>query len=435
MTHDPDLLEFLRRCGVALCLAGEAASRIPEEMEAVADAYGEGDVEFLVVPTGVFVRVVGEDGAVTTDFMNADGPPLRLDQVDSLYKLIEEVKAKPISPADAIDRLEAIVESEPRFRGLTRILGHAVVTVGLGLLLTNALPALIILAALGLLVGVLKLIAERVQVLSIALPVAAAMLVTGLAYAYAPYVSVSPSQLIIAPLVTFLPGAALTLGAQEMATRSMISGASRIVSGVYMLMLLTFGIFAGTQIGVAPTPQQLASTGWWTPVLDYFKDLAPLSDRWWVPVLGVLIFGLGLFVNSSAPKRSLPWLLVMLYIAWGAQKAGASLVDGDVASGLFGAFTGGLVVIPVATLVQRLQGPPAQVASLPAFWLLVPGALGLSQISSLVGESVGSPTNNLVTAFLMVVSVALGVLVGSSLTATARASSRLFSSRAVRVRK
>ncbi len=435
MTRDPDLLEFLRRCGVALCLAGEAASRIPEEMEAIADAYGEGDVEFLVVPTGVFVRVVSEDGSVTTDFMNADGPPLRLDQVDSLYKLIEEVKARPIPPAEAIDRLEIIIEAKPRFNAAVQVLGHTVLTVGLGLLLTGEVSALILLAGLGLLVGLLRLVADRVQVLSLALPVAAAALVTGLAYAYAPYLSIDPNQLVIPPLVTFLPGAALTLGAQEMATRSMISGASRIVSGVYMLLLLTFGIFAGTQLAVPPSAEQLTLTGWWTPIVDLSHQLADLSGKPWVPVLGVFIFGVGMFFNSSAPKRSLPWLLVMLFIAWGAQKGGASIPDDPTASGLFGAFTGGLFVVPVATLVQRLQGPPAQVASLPAFWLLVPGALGLAQVSSLVGQTVGNPTSSLVTAFLTVVSVALGVLVGSSLTATARASSRLFSSRSVRQRK
>lgn len=115
-----DLLEFLRRCGVALCLAGEAASRIPDEMEAIADAYGVGDVEFLVVPTGVFVRVVGEQG-VTVDFMNADGPPLRLDQIDALYKLIASVKANPIPPSEAISRLESIVEAPPRFGAIMRV--------------------------------------------------------------------------------------------------------------------------------------------------------------------------------------------------------------------------------------------------------------------------------------------------------------------------
>ena len=61
----PDhLLAFLRQCGVALCLAGETANRIPDELVARADAYGVGDVEFLVVPTGVF--------AATDDFGSAD---------------------------------------------------------------------------------------------------------------------------------------------------------------------------------------------------------------------------------------------------------------------------------------------------------------------------------------------------------------------------
>lgn len=411
-----DLLEFLRRCGVALCLAGEAASRIPDEMEAIADAYGIADCEFLVVPTGVFVRIVthdGDDEHLIVDFMNADGPPLRLDQVDALYKLIESVRRKPIPPDDAIDKLEAIVESKPRFAWPLRIIGYTVLTVGLGLLLVKDQNALLALAGLGFVVGILRLIADRVQVLSLALPVAAAMLVAGLAYRYGPQLGAEPSTLLIPPLVSFLPGAALTLGAQEMATRSMISGASRIVSGVYMLLLLAFGIVAGRAIA-GTDPQAV--------------DHTTLPQ--WVPIVGVLLFGIGMFFNSSAPKWSLPWLLLMLYCAWGAQQLGGMVAGGS--SGLFGAFTGGLVVVPIATLVQRLHGPPAQVASLPAFWLLVPGALGLAGVSNLVEGQTG--TDTLATAFLSVIAVALGILVGSSLTATARASSRLLTSRAVRKR-
>src|SRR5581483_10836966 len=131
------------------------------------------------------------------------------------------------------------------------------------------------LAGLGFVVGILRMIADRVQVLSLALPVAAAMLVTGLAYRYGPQLGAEPSTLLIPPLVSFLPGAALTLGAQEMATRSMISGASRIVSGVYMLLLLAFGIVAGRAIAHTD-PLAFSHT--------------PLPT--WVPVIGVLIFGI-----------------------------------------------------------------------------------------------------------------------------------------------
>jgi uncharacterized membrane protein YjjP (DUF1212 family) len=407
VTTPPDgLLEFLRSYGVALCLAGEAVSRIPEEMAALADAYGVGDMECLVIPTGVFVKMRDENG-VTVDFANADGPPLRLDQIDSLYKYIELVKLAPIAPAEGIAKIESILAAPPRYSALVTVVGHAVLTVGIGLLLVRDQRALLSLLLLGLLVGVLRLIAERVQLLSLALPVAAALLVTILAYRFSGNLGADPSTLLIAPLATFLPGAALTLGAQEMATRSIISGAGRLVSGVYMLLLLTFGIYAGAEIAGPP---------------DIVAGAAP-TPAWWAPWLGVLIFGIGMAFNNSAPLRSIPWLLLTLYAAFTGQFLG-----GLLAGGLFSAFAGGLVVVPMAYLVQRLGGLPAQVAFLPAFWLLVPGALGLAGVTGLVALGPGRAAD-LVTTFLTVVAVALGVLVGSSLTANAKASSRLATSR------
>lgn len=408
-TTAPDqLLEFLRHYGAALCLAGESVSRIPEEMAALADAYGVGDIECLVIPTGVFVKVRTATG-VTVDFANADGPPLRLDQVDSLYKLIERVKAAPVPPAEGIAGIERILATGPRYNALLTILGHAVLTVGIGLLLVRDQRALLSLLLLGLLVGVLRLVAERVQVLSLALPVAAALLVTILSYRFSAELGADPRTLLIPPLATFLPGAALTLGAQEMATRSIISGAGRLVSGLYMLLLLTFGIYAGAQI--AGPPDLVAGSA--------------STPAWWAPWLGVLIFGIGMAVNSSAPIRTIPWLLLTLYAAFAGQFLG-----GLLAGGMFSAFAGGLVVVPMAYLVQRWGGPPAQVTFLPAFWLLVPGALGLAGVSGLVALGPGN-TGDLLTAFLSVIAVALGVLVGSSLTANATASSRLATYRSV----
>lgn len=406
-----NLLEFLRKCGVALCLAGETANRIPDELVALADAYGVGDVEFLVVPTGVFVRAGGE-GGVTVDFANADGPPLRLDQVDLLYKLFEQVKADPIPPAEGIARVQEIFDAPPRFGAVTTVFGHGVLTVGIGLLFVRDERALVGLALLGLLVGVLRLIADRVRVLSLALPVAAAMLVTVLAYRFSPELGADPASLIIPPLATFLPGSALTLGAQEMVTRSIISGASRLVAGGYVLLLLTFGIYAGMQI--------FATMGVSTPAVT----TEPLGV--WAPWVGVLVFGAGIFLNSSAPPRSLPWLLVSLVLAYAGQ-----FLAGLWAGGLFAAFVGGLVIVPLASVVQRLGGPPAQVVFLPSFWLLVPGALSLVGVSGLTGLVELSETgqSNLVTAFLTVVSVSLGVLVGSSLLSNVTESSRLYTSR------
>ena len=70
---------------------------------------------------------------------------------------------------------------------------------------------------------------------------------------------------------------------------------------------------------------------------------------------------------------------------------------------------------PVADLVARQRtGPPAIVSFTPAFWLLVPGALGLVGVAALLnGDSTGAST--LMTTIETMVAIALGVLVGRAL--------------------
>jgi uncharacterized membrane protein YjjB (DUF3815 family) len=102
----------------------------------------------------------------------------------------------------------------------------------------------------------------------------------------------------------------------------------------------------------------------------------------WAPWLGVFVFGIATAFYFSAPEGALPWLLLVLVAAWLGQLVGDRLFGGDV-SGFFGA----LAMTPVALAVARLRhGPPSQVTFLPAFWLLVSGAIGLVGVTEVVGD-------------------------------------------------
>jgi len=128
------------------------------------------------------------------------------------------------------------------------------------------------------------------------------------------------------------------------------------------------------------------------------------------PWIAVALFGVGIVVYQCGPRRSLGWILVVLYVAYGAQVLGA-VFFGGVLSALIGA----LVVTPVTAIVARQRsGPAALVSFLPAFWLLVPGALGLVGVASVLGgEATGS--SSLVTTLATMVSISLGVLAGTAL--------------------
>ena len=64
---------------------------------------------------------------------------------------------------------------------------------------------------------------------------------------------------MIPPLVTFLPGAALTTSVVELSAGEMVTGASRLVAGTLQLVLLAFGIVAGAQAFGAPSSDALAT--------------------------------------------------------------------------------------------------------------------------------------------------------------------------------
>ena len=59
---------------------------------------------------------------------------------------------------------------------------------------------------------------------------------------------VDPLYLLVPPLVTFLPGAMLTLGMVELAYGDMVSGSSRLITGFVQLVLLAFGLAAGAML-------------------------------------------------------------------------------------------------------------------------------------------------------------------------------------------
>ncbi|NUT51053.1 MAG: threonine/serine exporter family protein [Saccharothrix sp.] len=397
-----ELIDFLRRIGVALCRAGALTTRIHDEMAGLATAYGVPNVYFFVVPTGVFVRI-GAGVDATVDFAPAELDTLRLDQIGWLYDLIAEARTHRMPPADGVARLAEILAAPPRFPGWVRACGHTMLTVGLGLVLNadpTALPGYLV---LGTVVAVLRLLAERLPALAPVLPVVASILVTAVVYRLGDLlVDTYPTQLLIPSLVTFLPGAALTLGAAEIVTGSIIAGSSRLVAGMYSLLLLAFGILAGARLAGFPGVT-ITGTG---------------SLGWWAPWVGVLVFGIGQYLNSSGPTRSLPWLLGTLYLVWTAQFLAGQV---DV---LFGAFVGGLAVVPIAYLAERHHGPPAQVMFLSTFWLLVPGALGLAGVSELFGANSGNGPADVLDALLSVVAISLGTLAGFGFVQSTRNAAR-----------
>lgn len=394
------LLEFMFRLGQAYLACGEQTAKVELLLRRIASAYGMRRSRVVAFPTALFISLHdGSEERVTL----AEGPTqtLRLDQIANVYELGVAAERGDLRPRDGLERLSAILGKTPRFGKTGVVVGHTILTVGLALVLMPAFSNLVAAAILGAIVGALKVLNRNRPVLAVPLPVVAAALVSALAFlALKNGLPVDPLHVLVPPLVTFLPGAMLTLGMVELAYGDMVSGSSRLITGFVQLVLLAFGLAAGAML-VGYRPENLA---------DVNQEFVAVPSMHWSSWAGVVVFGTGAFLHFSAPPYSLPWMFLVLLITFGAQQLAAGIFGTEV-SGFFGM----LVATPLGYLIQfRFKGPPAMVTFLPSFWLLVPGALCLLSVKQMLSDRAAG-IDGLVTAGFALTSIALGTLMGASL--------------------
>ena len=358
MSED-EIQTFLASLGAALGAIGETVDEVERRLAAIAGAYGLPDARFSVFPTSLLLTL-GQGRAATIEPTTRLSAIPRLDQIAAVHALAEQAEDGLIVPAEGLVRLDEIRSMGSRFGTVPSILGYATLAVGISLILHPTGHGVIAAALLGGLVGILRRAGRGRRTIEVLMPFVAAFVVAALTAFLVKHDVTDPGlDAMIAALVVFIPGVALTTAFLELTEGQMIAGSSRLVWGVTQLGLLAFGIVAGiSAVGVQAERVFVSSDA----VLG-----------WWAPWLGVLIFAIGVTVAHSAPRAAFPSLLLVLYAAWAGQSVGNELFGG-YASG----FVGGVVMTLVAYLLARLPSTmPVYAMFLPGFWLLVPGSLGL----------------------------------------------------------
>ena len=390
-----ELLRLMVAAGEAMVDAGHTVSSVADTLDEIAAAHGVAGAQTVVLPTALLVSLPDGEG-VATAAVSTGRRPLMLHQVDDLTEVLRDASEPGADLRAIAARIAFLRAAAPPFGVLARLGGYLMLSVGLAALLGGSWVDLLLAAGLGLAVGAVQLAAGQMpsgaEVLVTVASAFAVSAVVLLAARVVPDLGVLPS--LVAPLVLLLPGGLLTTGVIELATGQMLSGAGRIAAGTMQLVLLAGGIVAAAALVGVPSVD-LAAGG---------ASLGPVGA--WV---GVAVFGTGTVVYRGGRPRTIGWVVLVLAVAYGAQVLGDALLGG-----VLSAFVGALAMTPVALAVARFpSGPSPLVSFLPAFWLLVPGALGLAGVTSLLdGDSNGVST--LATTVATMVAIALGVLVGLS---------------------
>ncbi len=400
-TSAAELLVCLRAIGHALMASGNPVSLVEDTLAEIAARYRI-TCEPAVLPNILMIRL-GESTSAILDVTTQRLTSLRLDQMSDLAVLIDRVKQRQLTPVEAARRVDHIRATAPRFGLAPMVGGYVLLVVGLTLRMRPAWDALLVTAALGLLVGLMLVWFRLYPRFALLLPVLAALIVSALTF----YVTrlgwiVGPANLIIPPLVTFLPGVTMTIGMMELASGHLISGSSRLIYGGTSLFLLFFGIALGVTIAQVP------------PSLVY--DSSPVVFPWWAPLLGTLLYGVGLSVYLSGANRDLPWMLLVLFVAMLGQTLGEYFFGSYT-----GTFLGALLLGVCADVIARLpQGTPAMASWVPGFWFLVPGSRGVVSFTNLLGKNYLESLVAFGQMIALLVAISLGILLATLLVAPRR---------------
>jgi uncharacterized membrane protein YjjP (DUF1212 family) len=394
----PAVLNAMASLGTAMIDSGYPVGQVRSALDDMAKVNGLVAAEAVVFPTSILVSS-GDAGSVQTRAVAAGDSTALLYQVDAVDRIAGVARTRP-GGASWVRRQLALVEDLPQpFTRVQRIGAYGLLSAALSVLLGSSWPGVIAAGVLGIGVAALLLGTEHLGSAYQALVVVAASLGVGLIMlAIAHLVDPGVLPAIVAPLIMLLPGGLLTIGVIELATGHIVSGAARLAAGAIRLLLLATGIVAAAALIGVPA---ITATDW---------PLGPVA-----PWVAVAVFGVGISVYQCARPSSIRWIPVLLSDEYGAQVLGAVFFVGAQK-----ALVGAAAMTPVAVVVARQRsGPPALVSFLPAFWLLVPGALGLIGVATaLDGESSG--TNAIITTIATMVSIALGVLLGLVASGSAR---------------
>lgn len=393
--HHTSTRTLLAQLGTAMIATGQPVHEVQEELVAVSRHLGYPDVQIGAGPTGITLAL--SSGAPAA--FESVTTPLRLDQSSDVRLLRHQLLTGAIGPEAALEHLRSLRSRPSRYPRWVVQVAWVAVAVGIALILQPGWANVVAAGCCALVVLGLLGLARRAQLVSTLLPTVAAFVVSCIVFAGADAgLLEGPLRTVLPPLAVLLPGALMVTGMSELAAGQMQAGSARLIYGTVQLGLFALGLVAAVSLLDVP-PEQLANVR-----VD--------EIGWWAAPLGLTLIGVGICLMESVPMRMLPWILAVLVVAFAAQSAGQQIGP----SGL-GSFLGALAASLGATLVEVLRPELARlVVFLPAFWLLVPGSLGLVGVTQLAVDPAEAIEVG-VGVVVVIGSIALGLLVGS---ATAR---------------
>ena len=356
--------QLLLDLALALAESHTASHRLESALADAAESLGV-QAQFFSIPTGVFASI-GSGVDQRASLMRVEPADVNLARLIALNEVLDDVARGDVSDDFALERVAEIREQSGPWGRPAVIASFGLASACSVVFFGGAWREIGVALLIGTLIGLIVVFASVQHRLRRVGDFVAGLTAAAVAAVSSAYLGpLDVPSVTLASVIVLIPGLTLTVAMSELAEKNLVSGSSRLVGALMVLLTLALGVAAGQLLTGS------FNAGGADPV-RHFGILGEAAAVLLAPVAFVVLF-------QARSKDYLPIALVGA-IGYASARAGAAWAGG----GEFGAGIGAFCVGASANLYSRLTARPAAVASLPGILLLVPGSIGFRGVSSLL---------------------------------------------------
>lgn len=351
--------EFVSTLGLSLHQCGATSHRIERHLTNVCDLLGIHGT-FLLTPTS-FTFCYWRDDPVNQHIQiervqPSDGDLGRLDAID---QLIESFEAKELDFDQMKSGVNALCEQPRHYNSALNCISWIVLASSFSALMSDNAANALFSGLLTALIFFIAHIAGKRERTANALELIAALvsgiICSGIAALGVP---INVPLVLLSTIVIFVPGLALTVALSEIAYRDLVSGTSKLVHSIMVLLKLYFGAMLGIGLGAAL---------WGHAPENAAFDPITLPEWRILPLIVMLASSLIVAFNIR-PSRT-TWCVISAII--GYYVAQLSEAYFGIAAGMF---MGALAVGVFSNFVANWKNIPASIVLSEGLIVLVPGS-------------------------------------------------------------
>lgn len=392
-THTADFIELFAR---ALHRFGTPAHRLEEALVAVSKRLGV-QGQFFSTPTALFAAFDHPDLA-RTRLLRVEPGEINLEKLSLLDAELARATSRAVDIQRAQARIAAVLDTPPRYGRTSTTAAFALSSAAAAHFFGGGVAEILGAGLAGLLIGLLALLVEvwpsAGRLFELLAALIAAFATTALAGLWG---GMAPFLATLAGLIVLVPGLGLTTAMTELATRNLVSGASRLAGALLTFVTLGFGVAVGNRLGVA---------------LVGSVDIVPTAATMpvWSEPLALLVAAGAFTVLFRAHPRDCGWILAAAALALYGSRVGSETLGPEL-----GALTGAALVGLASNLHARWLDRPAAVTQVPGLMLLVPGSVGFRSVAALLERDTLSGVQTAFSMTLVAVALVTGLLVANIL--------------------